>query len=112
MPKGHYQREVIRHSPPQRPAEVASSPSPRPQTPAVEKKPIPAAAKAISSAPTDGTIVWLYNEQITHGIRGMFRVTRQCIPQGGYSKWVANAFWADPTTKKPLGAEWTHWLPL
>lgn len=72
-----------------------------------EKRAIPASARPIKDAPLDGRTVWLYNEQITHGIRGKWRKSRHYKQQ----RWVVNNYWADPTTSKPLAATWTHWLP-
>lgn len=73
-----------------------------------EKPPIPSGARPIVEAPETGETVWLYNEQITHGIRGFWRKSRH------YQKgaWRVNNYWADPTTRKPLAATWTHWMSL
>lgn len=74
-----------------------------------QRPPIPEDAEPIETAPKNGSTVWLYNEQITHGVRGLWRMTRHCVNSGGGFRWVVNCQWVDPMTKKPLGAEWTHW---
>lgn len=89
MPKGHQA---------QAPADTAVVP---------EKPPIPDDARPIKDAPLTGEIIWLYNEQITHGIRGFWRKSRHYVKQ----RWVVNNYWADPMTRKPLAAIWTHWRP-
>lgn len=97
---------------------VDPSPAPPRSTPfqpaaeVPEKPPIPNGAKPIASAPQDGSTVYLYNEQITHGVRGFWRRSRECVSGPAGSRWVVNNCWADPMTRKPLGAViWTHWSP-
>ena len=69
---------------------------------------MPDGALPIEKAPMNGQVVLLYNNEITHGVHGFWRRSRHCI--GG--RWRTNDCWADPLTRKPLGAAWTHWRPV
>ena len=74
-----------------------------------ELPPIPDGAQPIATAPLTGQTVWLFNAVTTHGVRGKWRKSRNYVAKD--MRWVVNNFWADPTTNKPLGATWTHWMP-
>jgi len=119
MPKGQYDRTATRRPNPFAPAEEAT-PNPEPKPLAVsgdlhdEPEPEPERAPAaivvprrqtIDSAPKNGQEVLLFGPEIRHGVRAVWRKTRQFA--GG--RWRQNEYWACPTTQKPLGASWTEW---
>ena len=62
----------------------------------------------IEIAPKDGRTILLFNDVITHGVRGYWRPSRNFVK----GRWLPNDCWADPLTRKPLGAVWTYWKPL